>query len=104
MAGPDAKQLAIESPVLLGLYAYWDGKRAGDAAEAKWVKTFATYKAKHPELAAELARRVASPGGVTQVGLDVLDDGDRLASLLHECLRQARDRSAAMAREARLTA
>ena len=29
MAGPDAKRLEIESPVLLDLYAYWDGKRAG---------------------------------------------------------------------------
>ena len=50
---------------------------------------------------AELARRVASPGGVTQVGLDRLDrDGD-LARLMHETLRDARDRSAEMAAEAR---
>jgi transketolase len=32
-------------------YAAWDGKRAGDLAEAKWTKVFASYKAKHPELA-----------------------------------------------------
>lgn len=35
MAGPDAKELAIESPVLLGLYAYWDGKRAGRPMPAR---------------------------------------------------------------------
>ncbi len=53
-------------------YAAWDGKRAGDAAEAKWVKTFATYKAKHPELAAELARRMSGdlPAGFAQAAVD----------------------------------
>lgn len=50
--------------------------------------------------AGELARRVASPGGVTQIGLDRLDrDGD-LVRLMTETLRDARDRSAEMAREA----
>lgn len=49
---------------------------------------------------AELARRVASPGGVTQVGLDVLDADGRLAHLIEDTLRGARDRSAAMTAEA----
>jgi pyrroline-5-carboxylate reductase len=49
----------------------------------------------------ELARRVASPGGVTQAGLDALDEGDALASLVARTLRAARDRSAEMAAEAR---
>ena len=50
---------------------------------------------------AELARRVASPGGVTQVGLDRLDrDGD-MNRLMHETLRDAAARSAEMAAEAR---
>ena len=49
----------------------------------------------------ELARRVASPGGVTQAGLDALDDGDSLRQLLEKTLRAARDRSAEMAAEAR---
>jgi len=49
----------------------------------------------------ELARRVASPGGVTQVGLDVLDADGRLLALLQDTLRGARDRSAEMTREAR---
>jgi pyrroline-5-carboxylate reductase len=49
----------------------------------------------------ELARRVASPGGVTQVGLDILDRDHALARLVTETLRGARDRSAEMAAEAR---
>jgi pyrroline-5-carboxylate reductase len=49
----------------------------------------------------ELARRVASPGGVTLAGLEVLDKGDSLRSLLERTLRAARDRSAEMAAEAR---
>ncbi|WP_432787655.1 pyrroline-5-carboxylate reductase family protein [Novosphingobium rhizosphaerae] len=49
----------------------------------------------------ELARRVASPGGTTQKGLDVLDADDRLALLMQDTLRAARDRSAEMTQEAR---
>jgi pyrroline-5-carboxylate reductase len=48
----------------------------------------------------ELARRVASPGGVTQAGLDTLDKDNRLVTLMTDTLRSARDRSAEMAREA----
>lgn len=50
---------------------------------------------------AELARRVASPGGVTQAGLDTLDRDDRLLALITETLRDAANRSAEMAREAK---
>ncbi|MBO9519381.1 MAG: NAD(P)-binding domain-containing protein [Porphyrobacter sp.] len=50
---------------------------------------------------AELARRVASPGGVTQAGLDAIDEGDALRGLLAKTLRSARDRSAEMAAAAR---
>ncbi|MGV3512457.1 MAG: pyrroline-5-carboxylate reductase family protein [Novosphingobium sp.] len=49
----------------------------------------------------ELARRVASPGGVTQVGIDVLDADDRLVRLMEDTLRSARDRSAEMTEMAR---
>ena len=49
----------------------------------------------------ELAQRVASPGGVTQVGLDILDRDQALAHLIEDTLRGARDRSAEMAAEAR---
>jgi pyrroline-5-carboxylate reductase len=48
----------------------------------------------------ELARRVASPGGTTQAGLDVIDADGRLAALMIDTLRAARDRSAAMRAEA----
>jgi len=50
---------------------------------------------------AELARRVASRGGVTQAGLDALDEGGSLHALVETTLRAARDRSAEMAAEAR---
>lgn len=50
---------------------------------------------------AELARRVASPGGTTQAGLDVLDEDGALARLVRATMRAARDRSAEMAREAK---
>ena len=49
----------------------------------------------------ELADRVASPGGTTRAGLDVLDEGDALGILAEKCLRAARDRSMEMAEEAR---
>lgn len=52
----------------------------------------------------ELARRVASPGGVTQVGLDILDKGNALSALVEDTLRGARERSVQMAAEARAAA
>jgi pyrroline-5-carboxylate reductase len=54
-----------------------------------------------PHDAGELARRVASPGGTTQAGLDVLDQDAAMARLVEATLRAARDRSAEMARQAR---
>jgi len=48
----------------------------------------------------ELARRVASPGGMTQKGIDVLDDGAGLERLLEKCLRAARDRGEELAQAA----
>jgi pyrroline-5-carboxylate reductase len=50
---------------------------------------------------AELARRVASPGGSTQRGLDVLDADSALLDLLEATLIAARDRNAEMAKAAR---
>ncbi|MBS0480832.1 MAG: NAD(P)-binding domain-containing protein [Proteobacteria bacterium] len=50
---------------------------------------------------AELGRRVASPGGSTQKGLDVLDAEDALLRLVTATLRAARDRNAEMAAAAR---
>ena len=40
------------------IYAGWDAKAKGAAAEAAWTETFAKYKKQHPELAAEFERRV----------------------------------------------
>ncbi len=45
----------------------------------------------------ELARRVASPGGMTQQGLDVLDEGAALQDLVTRCLAAARDRGRELA-------
>ena len=49
----------------------------------------------------ELARRVASPGGVTQAGLDSLDEGQALEKLMEKTLRSAAARNEEMAHEAR---
>ncbi len=40
------------------IYAGWDGKEKGAALESDWNSKFAVYKAAHPELAAELERRL----------------------------------------------
>lgn len=50
---------------------------------------------------ATLANRVASPGGTTRAGLDVLDDGDALKRLVHDTLTAAARRSAELAAAAR---
>src|SRR3546814_15442819 len=47
-----------------------------------------------------LADRVASPGGMTREGMNVLDKDDRLLELLTHSLRAARDRGEEMVREA----
>ena len=41
------------------VYAGWDAKEKGAAAEAAWNDKFAAYKAEFPELAAEFERRMA---------------------------------------------
>ncbi len=41
------------------VYAAWDAKVAGAAAESAWNATFATYRAQFPAQAAELERRMA---------------------------------------------
>jgi pyrroline-5-carboxylate reductase len=46
----------------------------------------------------ELANRVASPGGMTREGLDVLDDGAALRRLLVATLRATAEKGAALSR------
>ncbi len=41
------------------IYAGWDAKEKGAAAEAAWNSKFAAYQRAHPELAAEFKRRMA---------------------------------------------
>ncbi|MDR9750729.1 transketolase [Pseudomonas sp. SZMC_28357] len=41
------------------IYAEWDAKEAGLAAEAEWDQRFAAYSAEFPELANELVRRLS---------------------------------------------
>ncbi len=41
------------------IYAGWDARDKGSAAEKQWNEKFAAYKSTHPELAAEFERRMA---------------------------------------------
>lgn len=77
-----------------------DGEQAQRLALAT-VDGAAALAAQSEHSPAELARRVASPGGVTQAGLDTLDADDRLVSLMTDTLRDASARSAEMSAEAR---
>lgn len=63
-----------------------------DRLARRMVAGAAALAAESPHSPAELARRVASPGGTTQKGLDVLDEGGALACLITRCLQAARDR------------
>jgi transketolase len=42
------------------IYAGWDAREKGAAAEKKWQELFHTYAVKHPDLADELSRRTAA--------------------------------------------
>ena len=50
---------------------------------------------------AELADRVASPGGMTREGLNILDQDKALKKLLVNTLRATRDRGAELSRAAK---
>jgi len=75
-------------------------REQADRLALAMVEGAAQLAAASPHNPSELARRVASPGGVTQVGLDVLDADARLATLIENMLKAARDRSAQMTAEA----
>lgn len=64
------------------------------------VQGSAAMAAAASENPATLADRVASPGGMTREGLNVLDADDRLLDLLTDTLTAARDRGEAMTRGA----
>ena len=42
------------------IYSEWNAVKQGAYAESQWQEKFATYKTKHPELAAEFTRRTAN--------------------------------------------
>ncbi|HEY1229348.1 MAG TPA: transketolase, partial [Ramlibacter sp.] len=54
------------------VYTAWDAKAKGRAAQDAWDKRFAAYRADHPELAAEFARRMKGelPRNFAQVAVD----------------------------------
>lgn len=76
-------------------------REQADRLALAMVEGAALLAAQSPHAPGELARRVASPGGTTQKGLDVLDADERMLRLMQDTLRAARDRSAEMTREAR---
>lgn len=69
-----------------------------DRLAVQMVAGAAALAAASPHSPGELARRVASPGGTTQKGLDVLDEGGALQDLLTRCLTATRDRERELAR------
>jgi len=68
------------------IYAEWDAKAAGAAAEAAWNDKFAAYAAAFPELAAEFKRRIAGelPADFAEKAAayikDVAEKGETIAS------------------------
>lgn len=91
------------------LYRFIDALAAGaaalglDPAQAerlalRTVEGAAALAARGDASPRELARRVASPGGMTQQGLEVLDAEDALATLVRRSLAAARDRSRELGR------
>jgi transketolase len=54
------------------VYRDWDAKARGAAAQAEWDQRFAAYRSAHPELAAELSRRMKGelPRNFAQITVD----------------------------------
>lgn len=99
-SGPGFVYRFIDALAAGGAALGLDPAQAGRLAVAT-VEGAALLAAASPHAPAELARRVASPGGTTQKGLDVLDADAALPRLIEATLRAARDRSAEMAAAAR---
>ncbi|HID47063.1 MAG TPA: transketolase [Chromatiaceae bacterium] len=64
------------------IYAGWDAKEKGKAAEDAWAEKFAAYKAAYPELAAEFERRMNGdlPDNWQQVADDFIKATDEAAA------------------------
>jgi pyrroline-5-carboxylate reductase len=76
-------------------------REQADRMALAMVEGAAALAAAAAESPGTLADRVASPGGMTREGLDVLDRDAALVALLTETLRAARDRGAELAAQAR---
>lgn len=98
--GPAFVYRFIDALALAGQALGLDGDQALRLAQAT-VDGAAALAASSPYPPGELARRVASPGGSTQAGLDVLDADGALARLIRATLTASRDHNAAMGEEAR---
>jgi pyrroline-5-carboxylate reductase len=72
-----------------------------DRLALRMVEGAAALAATSPHAPGELARRVASPGGTTQRGLDVLDENAALETLVARCLAATRDRGRELAAQLR---
>lgn len=83
--GWDAAPFEIPEDV----YAAWDAKAKGLAAEADWDVLFAGYKAAHPQLAAELTRRMQG-----ELPASFAETAARIASEAHDLAATVASRKA----------
>jgi pyrroline-5-carboxylate reductase len=99
-SGPAFVYRFIDALAQAGVALGLPDAQAGRLATAM-VEGAALLAARSDHAPGELARRVASPGGTTQKGLDVLDADGALGNLVLATLTAARDRSVEMASEAK---
>jgi transketolase len=59
-------------------YTAWDARAAGAAAEEQWTQAFDAYRTAHPELAAELLRRMQGdlPAGFAEAAVQAIEAAD----------------------------
>lgn len=82
-----------------GAHALGMGREQADRLATQMVAGAAALAADSPHSPDELAHRVASPGGTTQAGLNILDDRLALEALMTRCLQATRDRERELAQE-----
>jgi pyrroline-5-carboxylate reductase len=99
-AGPAFLFRYIDALAAAGEALGLQGNQAAQLASAM-VEGAAALAAAAPDTPSELARQVASPGGTTEAGLNVLDDGEALNNLVRRTLEAARRRGIEMAQAAR---